>query len=390
MYTLITTFPANGSRNVGDKLIEHSLRQLIKAYKPAAEFITFFREDNLHEHIKEINKTRAVLLPAFAIRDTPLTPYTYNFSEAFLSDLKVPLIPVGSNWNAYPGDYLCQNSVCFSEQTTGILKHISSQTEKFSCREYHTCALLKRHGISNTIMTGDPAWYEVNAIGKPLKISKEIKKIVFTPPLSPFYLDQSLDLMQRLDKHFPNAEKVCSFHLCSSQDMLHVPENSGAVSPAVLEKDTAIIKNAKQLGYEILNAYEGLDTLEDYKNCDFHVGYECHAHLFFLRYRIPSLLIHEDARGTGFSYTLGGGGISGYQRSSKQPLANFRKTITSGYCTSREEYEIAPPSSLTNVLAMQYLEEEIENGFVRIQGVMNFIDITFKKSMKPFLKAFLL
>ena len=44
---------------------------------------------------------------------------------------------------------------------------------------------------------------------------------------------------------------------------------------------------------------------ELYLNCDLHIGYRVHAHLFCLSQRIPSILVSEDYRGVGQNLSLG-------------------------------------------------------------------------------------
>ena len=43
--------------------------------------MTFFREDPLEEHMEAINACRALLMPAFSVRDTPMYPVTYHLVE---------------------------------------------------------------------------------------------------------------------------------------------------------------------------------------------------------------------------------------------------------------------------------------------------------------------
>ena len=47
-----------------------------------------------------------------------------------------------------------------------------------------------------------------------------------------------------------------------------------------------------------------LKKLDFYDDCEFHIGYRVHAHLYFLSKRLPSLLINEDGRGQGMVETM--------------------------------------------------------------------------------------
>lgn len=104
MYTILTSFPEVGCGNIGDKLIEVAIKQIIAHERGETEFLTLFREDDLSNDLDNINQTKAVLMPGFPIRDVPMYPGVYKLVDQ-LSQIKVPLIPIGSNWNVYPGDF---------------------------------------------------------------------------------------------------------------------------------------------------------------------------------------------------------------------------------------------------------------------------------------------
>src|SRR5690606_4746413 len=47
-----------------------------------------------------------------------------------------------------------------------------------------------------------------------------------------------------------------------------------------------------------------LEVFDEYDQFDLHVGHRLHGHIGFLRRRIPSVLLMEDARSRGFSASL--------------------------------------------------------------------------------------
>lgn len=386
MYTLLTTYPPKGCRNVGDKLIEEAIKELIIHEKGETEFLTFFREDDLTEHLEEINKTKAILLP-LAIRDTPLWPKTFRLIDD-LSKIKVPMIPINTCYNVYPGDELTREGINYSKETKEFLHYIAQQVEQFSCREYYTNSILQKIGIKNTVMTGDPSWYQIDKLGTPMRRPENISKLVFSPPLSHFYTNQAKDVMELLSEMFPDAEKYCAFHTADLNTLKNAEaENSFAMSEEATQKNVKIAQYAKDYGFEEKYVFGELDNLEFYHDCDLHVGYECHAHLYFLRQRSPSILINEDARGVGFQYSLGGNSFNSFERCAGNADYIPSKTITSGYCTSLREYSIAPENLHLIDQLRQFLEEELENKFRRITGIAQVIDDTYFSSMKPFLES---
>ena len=388
MYTVLTTCPDYGSRNVGDKLIEQKTKELIVHERGVSEFLTIFREEPLEPYLTEINGSRAILMPAFPVRDAPMYPVTYRLVED-LDQIRVPMIPVGANWNVYPGDAQSREEVTYSQKTVTFLRRVADQVDQLSCREFHACHVLEKHGIQNTLMTGDPAWFHLPALGEPMRRPTTLERVVFSPPLSPYYVDQAEALMRVLDSLAPDAERICAMHLADAGDQEEATvrsERSAAMTPAVAEKNRRVRALANELGFQVREMAGDLQALELYETCDLHVGYECHAHASFLSRRIPSILIAEDARGVGFNYTLGVGGFDGFVRTPGSSSV-ARKEITSGYCTSLEEFALAPARRDVDEEVGQFLSEELESGFRRYVGLASYLDRVYREVMRPFIQS---
>mgnify|MGYP000668089510 CR=1 FL=1 len=388
-YTIISTFPENrGSANVGDMMIREAEKSLIELIKGPTKFTTYFREDPLEDHLDEINRTDAVLMPV-PIRDTPLYPNTIRLVEC-LSDIKVPIIAMPANYNVYPGDEVSRENLVYSKETVDFLKFLANSMSYFPCREYYTCAILQKHGIQNTLMTGDPVWYDPAYFGKSMHRPEKINRLVFSPPLSPYYISQAKELLTMLAELYPDAERICAMHLSDSG--LNPYEDQRATNDASMSKDVATknaqIRNfAEHCGFEVRELSGDVQKLEFYKDCDLHVGYECHAHVSFFRWRRPSVLIAEDARGIGFNYTFGVGGFDGFRRCQDDPLKSSNEGGTSGYCVTLDEYSTAPCDHTVIAKVRQFLIEEMNSKFRRYSGVAEFIDDTYKQVMEPFLKS---
>ncbi len=389
-YTVLTTFPSNrSSANVGDQLIEVAVKRLIMRERGNVEFLTIFREEPLEERLDEINATAAILFPGFGIRDVPMYPGCYRLLED-LDRIKVPLIPIGANWNVYPGDSETRRGLRYSAETMGFLERVARGVDRISCREYTVCEILRRHGISNTLMTGDPAWYDPDFFGQPLHRPSTIERVVFSPPLSAFYRQQADEVLSMLAKLFPEAQRYCAMHLTDARASTFAdkrPTNDASMRSDVAEKNAFVRRRARELGFEVLELAGDVTKLDFYRECDLHVGYECHAHLGFFRQRRPSVLIAEDARGVGFNYTLGAGGFNGFIRKGREPARPPKEGGTSGYCVTAEEFAAAPARADLVADVRQYLEEECNNGFRRYGAVAGFIDETYEKVMAPFLRS---
>lgn len=390
-YTVLTTYPGHrSSANVGDQLIEIALKRLLRHELGETNFLTIFREDSLEPWLEQINQTRAILLPAFPIRDAvPMYPGCYRLVED-ISKLRPTLVPIGSNWNVYPGDADSREKVVYSKQTTDFLQYIARQVDHFSCREYHLMQVLEKHGITNTLMTGDPAWYDPDFFGCSFHRPSTIETVVFSPPLSAFYGAQAIEIMEILAAMFPSARKLCAFHLTDSHTSNFTdkePTNDASMRSDVAEKNAGIRSHAVKLGFQVWELAGRVERLNEYRGFDLHVGYECHAHLAFFRQRRPSVLLAEDARGVGFNYTLGTGGFEAFMRNGDGPVHPPEEGGTSGYCVNEEEFAAAPARKDLAHAVRRFLEEECDSGFRRYQGIAAFIDETYEKAMGPFLRC---
>ena len=90
-----------GTGHIGDKVIEERLKTLVNLEKGEQEYFVLFREMNLKKHLDKSNSSKAILLPAMAIRDNPIYPGTYRRVDD-LSRIKVPIIPFGAQYNNIP------------------------------------------------------------------------------------------------------------------------------------------------------------------------------------------------------------------------------------------------------------------------------------------------
>jgi hypothetical protein len=212
-YTVLTTFPGQrSSANVGDQLIEVAVKRLVEKEKGPARFVTIFREESLEPRLAEVKSTAAILFPGCGIRETPLHPLAYRLTED-LDRITVPLIPIGANWNTYPGDFESRRSTRLSAPTLAFLQRVAGNVPQVSCREHHVRDILRRHGIHNTVMTGDPAWSAPEFFGRPFHRPREVRSVVFSPPLSACYREQGAAVLRMLRDLFPAARRYCAMHL---------------------------------------------------------------------------------------------------------------------------------------------------------------------------------
>ena len=281
-------------KNIGDFLITERARQLF-AHLLDDEIIILDRFKNLESDIDLINSARFLVLcggPAYASN-------IYKGIYPLVNDLrkiKVPIIPFGLGWCGRPSN---PNEFRFNADSKMLLDNIHSTIENSSCRDDITASVLKNCGYNNVTMTGCPVWYDVESIGKEFEIKNSIKKIVFTTAADPKLIKQTYLLIKSINKYFPDAEITMSYHRGIFPDK-HTTYR--ATIGYLLMYGVAKLVNRK---IKIKDVAYKLEKLDFYDDCDFHIGYRVHAHLYFLSKRLPSMLINEDGRGKGMVQTMG-------------------------------------------------------------------------------------
>jgi flavodoxin len=278
-------------KNIGDHLIGFRAKELLKKYVDE-DILELDRKENLDNYLDEINSSKALILCGGPAYNEKIYPNIYKLCTN-LDDIKVPIIPFGLGLSK---STINEKEFKFSEESITFIKKIHSSVTYSSCRDNMTKDMLETINVNNVIMTGCPVWYELSSIGKSFKQNNKLEKVVFTTPAHPMRLLQTLKLMLLTKKNFRNAVIYNSFHRgFYHESLLKVHYSLSYLIMAIF---------GKFLGFKNIDVSKKLSDLDLYKECDFHLGYRVHAHLFFLSNRIPSILINEDIRGKGMSESL--------------------------------------------------------------------------------------
>ena len=284
---------SGAKKNIGDYLITDRARRLFD-HLLDDEIIILDRFKDLESDLELINSARFLVLcggPAYA---SDIYKGIYPLVDD-LSKIKVPIIPFGLGWCGRPSNPM---EFRFNNDSKRLLDNIHSTVESSSCRDDITFNVLKNCGYQNITMTGCPVWYDIDSIGKDFEAKKSIKKIVFTTAADPKLIKQTYLLMKSVNKYFPDAEITMSYHRGIFPDKYTTYR---ATIGYLLMYGTAKLINRK---IKIKDVAYKLDRLDFYDDCDFHIGYRVHAHLYFLSKRLPSILINEDGRGKGMAQTM--------------------------------------------------------------------------------------
>ena len=281
--------------NGGDWLILENALRLIERFLGKESYV----ERNISEESVDsvpINFYDAIILPGGPqlvnrLLEKFICPIVFKAMEQ-----RKKFFLFGAGWYGGSDDSESLYGYEFSDKSKEALSYIN-ENGILGCRDYASCNLLKSKGYGNVMMTGCPVWY--GNLGNPIKRKQEMRKIVISDigmsKDKQYYnqkIQQFTEVIKLIKKKFPKEEKIFTF-------------NSGINTKYSSEFNNEVrrILQREQIKYYDLSY--GNDTFSVYDDCDFHIGYRVHSHLYSLTHGIPSVLICEDARGMGMNRTLG-------------------------------------------------------------------------------------
>jgi hypothetical protein len=284
-------------KNSGDWLIQSTLKDNIAALTDEELHPVFIR-DNIAKHLGE-NEYRKIIVSALSVMQDvypSFMPLNGN-----LDGIRCPIAPIGCTWQhrtGYPEQAL---SFRLNENTLAFFKRLNEMSGPIPCRDHQAQMVLGLNGVAASFV-GDMGLYDRASIGKAMRRPTSIRSLVFTPPHGPFYLSQAVSVLDLLQALFPEAERYFSLQ-----------------SRPTKAVDDVLEPLAAERGFKTIRPYEDPPSLNGYERHDLHVGYRLHGHIGFLRKRVPSVLLVEDARGEGFRTSFPTGCFSA-RRASVDPL----------------------------------------------------------------------
>lgn len=278
-------------RNAGDHLIGDRARALLRAFVDD-DIVTVDRLAMTEAHYDLYNKARAVILCGGPAYQREIYPKIYPIER---ERVKPPIVPLGLGWKSAAAK--APATFKFTPPALDFIRAIHERIELSSARDPLTVEVLEKNGIDNALMTGCPAWYDLNFIDKPYRFSGEPKTIVYSMPA--VMQPGTWEFLLWLTKRFPKARRIVSFH----HGLVPSNDKKGRQKATQFLRFSAA---AMLRGWKINSLAGSLPKLEAlYGAADLHVGYRVHAHLFCLSRRISSILINEDSRGVGQAKALG-------------------------------------------------------------------------------------
>lgn len=317
-------------KNAGDFLITSRSEKLISCVWKGIHIDKWPIWESFDNRIEEINSYDAIFVPGgpTAIEEYPVcVPLCTN-----LTDITTPMIGTGLGWY---GSSLTPKEVYsyrYSEKTLQYLHKLADKTG-LACRDWYTVRTMKNCGVNSAIMTGCPAWYDLNYINDLQKRlnNSDIRTICVSDPASELNTVLLDELLEMLQQRYPNARITVVYH-------------RGLKHNRYLER-----------GIEVIDISDSSEGLRVYDSCDLHVGFRVHAHIYNLSRANRTILIEEDGRGAGVNDALGLRHISAY---AIKTIEKRFDVVLSKVVDTRNHYAIKEVSD--------YLDTLEQTGFIDI------------------------
>lgn len=284
-------------KNAGDFLIVDRCRKLIISEFPDAELVTFNRLESLDSRLDEVNSCDCLVMAGGPAYQKAAYPNEIKLCDD-LNRIKPPIITVGAGGYCGTASERGINWLSFTDKMTELLDRMSRDCT-LTCRDYMTARVLERAGYK-AVMTGCPAWYDLDNIDRLTfreGINIPYKKICISDPGKAENHKQALLLAKLVKSRYQDAHIVFVFHRGIKRDK-YTPNS-------VEKKNLWFLQEIEKLGIDTIDISYSENGFDIYDDCDLHIGFRVHAHIYNLSKRNISVLIEEDGRGAGVNQVLG-------------------------------------------------------------------------------------
>ena len=374
-YVILT----GSKNNAGDFLIKYRAKQLFKELRKDREIIDFNGwEEFDDEKLKTVNESKALILLGGPALVKGMRPRIYKMTEN-LDDIKVPIILMGIGWKSISGNWDDTYNYSLNEEDIKLLDKINNSGYISSVRDYHTLNTVQFKGFDNFLMTGCPAYYDLDFINKEVS-NPTINKIAFSLGVS-FIESSSMEKLMKenilktkeafKDKDF----EVVFHHALNKEKFLSVHGSTTKHS----DKHNKFAKWLEIQNIKYIDISGSAENLMNYyKTVDVHIGYRVHAHIFMNSISKFSILISEDGRAKAVKNVIGGIVLDGYLNFKEDFLSKILNRLIDSY----------DRSSVNNDLTKELLNNiDYENNidYLRIKNSRKQIDSNFI-IMKKFIR----
>jgi hypothetical protein len=296
-YVILT----GSKNNAGDYLIKYRAKKLLAELRPNREIIDFDGwKPFTKEKLAEVNRSKALILLGGPALQNNMREKIYPMTKD-LQDIEVPIVMLGVGYKGVQGTWEETHDYRLDDESLRLIRRINNSGVMSSVRDYHTLNALRHYGLNNFIMTGCPALYSLDHLFEAAAPSVVIKKIGFSMGVS-YCRSKS---MARQMKNV--ILKLSAIEGCSLEVLFH---HKIELSQSRQRAFTSWLKENK-INYKDISGSEG-GLIQSYEECDLHVGYRVHAHIFCSSISKPSVLLSEDGRGVALKDVIGGLSFKAY------------------------------------------------------------------------------
>lgn len=304
-----------GSKNnAGDFLIKYRAKKLFKEYRSDRDFVDLNAWVPFDiNRLDLINNAKALILLGGPSLQYNMYPGIYKLTEN-LNEIKTPIVMMGVGWKSIKGNWEDTYEYPLNRTTLNLLDRIHDDGLTSSVRDFHTLNTLQHKGYENVLMTGCPAYYDLEYKEANFEIPKSINKVAFSLGVS-FLSSSSMERQMKnqilsLKEQYAGKKFEVVFHHSLDPEVF-LQAHGATVAHNKRHRDFAdwLIKQGIEY-VDISGSAEHL--IHYYSSVDLHVGYRVHAHIFMNSIKKLSLLISEDGRAKGSKSVIGGMVVDGY------------------------------------------------------------------------------
>lgn len=328
-YVILT----GSKNNAGDFLIKNRAKKLFSTIRPERSIIDLNAWEAFDDKCLEvINNSKALILMGGPALKENMYPGVYRLTSE-LDQIKVPITMMGVGWKSFNGEWGNTYNFKFNSSTKKLLDRIDNDGLTSSVRDFHSLNTLAFNGYHNVIMTGCPAYYELDYIDKPFELPGQINRVAFSLGVS--FVESPL--MEKLmknqilaaKKYYSGARFEVVFHH-SLDPNVFLNTHGARKKHNVRHIEFSRWLTNQNISYvDISGSAENL--IEYYSNIDMHLGYRVHAHIFMNSLAKMSLLISEDGRAKGSKSAINGLVINGYDGYRDGFLSKVMNRLFHGY-----------------------------------------------------------
>jgi len=277
---IVSTYPENGSKNIGDRLITNKLKAVVSSFGDY-DFSIIWRAAPWDSVKEEILSCDHIFFACLAIRrNMHLNEYPY-FEKIIDSGVPFSIISAGTNLGV---NYLNTVFDDTSKASVLLLKRANESAVVSTTRGYLSQEFCRNQKLDHFNFSGDIAFFDNSFHNKKFVKNLPIKKIVVSDPHRSQIYENVFDrLVSGLKSDFPDSELVVAMHGVNPEIEFYCNEN----------------------GIDFIDIYKFPDSgLNIYDSADLHVGFRVHAHVSALTRRKYSYLLEQDGRGCDYGLTI--------------------------------------------------------------------------------------